>query len=176
MIDKNFQMIRELEWEEVFLSWYKSEGKNSHWIETAKKYGFASWETWRLSLCVNNLKCRETKWGLYKSSDIKEVITQLFGAPYRTFMDRYCGSERVGKICQLINNPEVGKNDFIKRLVDNFLEDETIICMKVDGNLYVIEGMHRCCALAIMIDQGKELPKKIRFAIGISPLEELPVI
>lgn len=176
MINKNFKIIRKLRWEEVFLFWYNCEGLNPHWIKTAKKHGFASWAEWRLNSCINAFKCLEINWGLYEALDLQKEILQLFGAPYKTFMDRYCGGKKIGKISNLAKCSEVKKNEIIKNMADNFLENETIICLEVGGRLYVIEGMHRCCALAIMINEGKKLPEKLKFAIGISPLKKLPVI
>jgi len=33
---KNIKLIRTLQWEEVFLFWYQSEGTNKNWVDLAK--------------------------------------------------------------------------------------------------------------------------------------------
>ncbi len=61
-------------------------------------------------------------------------------------------------------------------MVDNFPKSSIISCLEVRDKIYVIEGLHRCCALAVINAQNKPASKKLYFAIGKSSLKNLPIV
>ena len=52
------------------------------------------------------------------------------------------------------------------KLIENFPEETTVIGIELDGNLYIIEGMHRCAAVALASWQLKKLKTNIKIAVG----------
>jgi hypothetical protein len=59
--------------------------------------------------------------------------------------------------------------------MENYPSSSVITALELpDGRVFVIEGMHRACALALMVKEGRPAPQKLIFAIGKSSLNELP--
>lgn len=175
MNNKNIKKIRDLEWEEVFLFWYMNEGQSEYWIELAKERGFDSWADWRLSY-TGPCDCANTEWGLYEISNPEKVISGFYGGPFKTWIENVYDGERKKSFKEIAKSKIVINNSKINEIVNNFSLDNTIIALQVKEKIYVIEGMHRCCALALMAEQNKQVSKKIRVAIGISLLDEIPIV
>jgi hypothetical protein len=61
--------------------------------------------------------------------------------------------------------------------MENYPAKSVITALELpDGRIFVAEGMHRSCALALMAKEGKPAPEKLIFAIGKSALTELPPV
>ncbi len=176
-MDSQIQLIRKCLWEEVFLNWYKNEGDKAHWIELAKSRGFASWAQWRLEGYAYPFECEKAEWGLYEVSNPSEVVSQWFGGPFKTMIDRHYQGAKTKRFVELALQPDVFENKTVKEMVSEYPK-KTIICALElkDGQIVVIEGMHRSFALSVMAAQEKPFPGKLMFAIGKSSLSELPIV
>ncbi|MFH1661534.1 MAG: hypothetical protein ABIA02_00325 [Candidatus Falkowbacteria bacterium] len=172
MNDKRINLIRECEWEEVFLEWYKSEGENSGWIQLAQERGVASWAEWRLKGYAKRFECAQAKWGFYEVDPA--VILDWHGGPFRTWIEKYYGNQHTKTFAELAEKTDVLDNPSVKAIMENYPKNSIVSALELnDGRIFVIEGMHRTCSLACMIKQGKPLPNKLIFAIGKSDLAEL---
>jgi hypothetical protein len=61
--------------------------------------------------------------------------------------------------------------------MENYPKNSVITALQLsDGRIFVIEGSHRACALALMLKEGKSFYGKLVFAIGRSKLSELPPV
>jgi hypothetical protein len=177
MQDENIKLIRQCEWEEVFLSWYESEGKNSNWINLAKERGFASWADWRLKGYAQRFECAKAVWGLYEISNPSEVVSSWFGGPFRTWIERYYNGAKTKQFSELAEQPSIFNLEAVKSMAENYPKDTIIAALELsDGRIFVIEGSHRACALALMAKNGKPFSEKLIFAIGKSSLSELPPV
>ena len=175
MTDLNIKLIRKCEWEEVFLSWYENEGKSPNWIALAKERGFASWADWRLKGYAKRFKCAKADWGLYEISNVPEVVSNWFGGPFRTWIEKYYDGEKTKTFAELALRTDIESHGAVKSMAENYPKESIITALELaDGRFFVIEGMHRSCALAIMAKEGKPFPDKLIFAIGKSKLKELP--
>lgn len=174
---ENIKLIRKSEWEEVFLEWYKNEGNNQGWINLAKERGFASWADWRLNGYAKRFECAKASWGFYEISDPCEVILNWYGGPFRSWIERYYDNEKTKSFGELALRFDVKENPGVNARLKNYPKDSVISVLKLkNGKIFVIEGMHRTCALAIMAKEGKPLKDKLIFAIGESQLAELPAV
>ena len=174
--NKNFKLIRPLQWEEVFLFWYECEGKRQNWIDLAKKNGFASWHDWRLKAYAEPFGCTEADWSLYEVSNPQKIIPNFYGAPFKAWIKHYYGQAKEKKFSNIVAESNILENKTVQYIIKNFPKDKVIICLEVADKIYVIEGMHRSCALSLMNAQNKQAPGKLYFAIGKSALSELPVV
>jgi hypothetical protein len=175
--DQSLQLIRPLCWEEVFLFWYESEGKNPNWINLAKERGFASWADWRLKGYAERFQCAQANWGLYEIKNPGEVVSDWYGGPFRTWIERHYNGAKTKTFGELAKQEDVFNHPGIKSMADNYPKDSIITALKLaDGRIMVIEGSHRACALALMSKNEQDYPGKLIFAIGESSLSDLPTV
>ena len=175
--NQSLQFIRPLCWEEVFLFWYEGEGKNPNWINLAKERGFASWADWRLKGYAERFQCANAKWGLYEIAKPGEIVSDWFGGPFRTWIERHYSGAKTKTFGELANQADVYEHAGIKSMTENYPKDSIITALKLtDGRIVVIEGSHRACALAVMAKNGQDYPDKLIFAIGESDLSDLPIV
>ncbi|MCD4761539.1 hypothetical protein K8R32_01115 [bacterium] len=173
---KNIKKIRLLSWEDVFRFWHENEGKSENWNKMAKERGFSTWAQWRLETYARPLGCETAFWGFYEIKKPAEVVASFFGGPFRTWVENYYNNGKAKKISELITIPEIRKKQGIQEMKNNFPKRNIIICLRHKGEIYVIEGMHRSCALALMHEEKNYSIKKMFFAIGESKIEKLPVV
>lgn len=177
MINKQeFKFIRDLHWEEVFIFWYENEGHKENWINLAKERGYNSWADWRLSSYADKFECQKVDWGLYEIQNAPRVIADFYGGPFRTWVENYYEGQETKSFAELIKNSEVKNKTAVQAMSLNFPVDKKITFLQLQDRIYVIEGMHRCCALALMNEKGIELSKPLQVIIGRSHLAKLPVV
>jgi hypothetical protein len=175
-MNKNIKLIRKLAWEEVFIFWYENEGKRKNWNKLAKERGFASWAQWRLKEYADRLQGQEVDWGLYEVADPAKVVSEFFGGPFQAWTERYYDGEKTRSFSELAKNTGIINNKTICAMVNDFPTDNIIICLELANNkIYTIEGMHRCCALALMNKEERPAPASLCFAIGKSIFSDLPI-
>lgn len=176
-MDKRIKLIRKCEWEEVFLAWYKNEGERENWNEIAKKRGHASWADWRLKGYARRFKCAKADWGFYEVKNPSEVISKWFGGPFRTWIEKFYNNEKTKSFGELASNSNIANYPPIISMAKNYPKDTIITALELKNKkIFVIEGMHRSCALALMKKQKKPFSGKLIFAIGKSSLSELPPV
>lgn len=176
-MNSNINLIRNCSWEEVFLTWYKNEGENFNWQKLAKERGFASWADWRINGYAKKFECAQAEWGLYEINNPSEVVANWFGGPFRTWIERYYTGAKTKTFSELASLPELHGNSTVKTLAENYPAASIITALELkDGRIFVIEGSHRSCALALMAKDKMPAPEKLIFAIGKSDLSELPVV
>ena len=64
----------------------------------------------------------------------------------------------------------------INSIANNFPKETIIIGLEVKGEIVIIEGMHRCCAIAMMSKNQKEIESNIFIALAEYPKNNLHVI
>lgn len=176
-MDEQIKLIRQCEWEEVFLEWYKNEGERENWKQIAKERGFASWADWRLKEFAGRFECEKAKWGFYEVTNPSEVVLSWFGGPFRTWIERYYDGGKTKSFFELAIRPDIINYTPVRERMDNYPKESIISSLELsDGRIFVIEGMHRTCALAVMAKEKRPFPDKLIFAIGKSQMTELPTV
>ena len=107
---KNIKLIRSLEWEEIFLFWYRSEGTRENWINLAKQRGFASWAEWRLTGYALPFECAKAEWGLYELSYPSQVFPNFHGGPFSTWIKRHYSGAKEKIFAELAKQPDIYEN------------------------------------------------------------------
>jgi hypothetical protein len=170
----NFQPIRPLHWEEVFLFWYQNEGERDVWKNLAVERGFSSWADWRLSGYADRFQCSQADWYLYELNKAQEVIGQFYGGPFRNWLQKYYAGAPTRTFAELACSEDVVNNLTIQAMATNYPYDTVITALELtDERLVVIEGMHRCCALVLMAQRGQKISHKVIMAVGKSKLNNL---
>lgn len=170
-------LIRPCKWEEVFLEWYKNEGENPDWNALARERGFSSWADWRLNGYAARFLCREAEWGLYEIVDPSLVVSEWYGGPFRTWIERYYNGKQTTQFKKLAQHEELRKVQKIRSIIEEYPVTSVVSALELaNGDIYVIEGMHRVVALTLMAIEGKPFQGKLVFAIGKSDLSQLPSV
>jgi len=150
-MDERIKLIRQCEWEEVFLAWYENEGKTQHWAELAKERGFTNWADWRIRGYARRFECEKAAWGFYEVSNPSEVVLSWFGGPFRTWIERHYGNEKTKSFSELASRPDITNHGTVRVMMENYPKNSIITALELsDGQIFVIEGMHRTCSLAVM--------------------------
>jgi hypothetical protein len=177
MIDQRIKLIRECEWEEVFLEWYKNEGNDPKWAALAKERGHDTWADWRINGYAKRFECNKAEWGFYEVTDPATVIGSWYGGPFRSWTERHYDGAKTRSFSELVDRADIAKNVGIRSRMEKYPASTIMTALELpDGRIFVIEGMHRACALALMTKAGKPAPEKLVFAIGRSKLSELPPV
>ena len=159
------------------MTWYDGEGKNPHWAALAKERGFASWADWRLNGYARRFECEQAEWGFYEVANPAIVVSEWLGGPFRTWIEKYYDGEKTKTFAELASQSAIAELSKMKAIAENYQVDSIITALELsDGRLFVVEGMHRACALALMLKEDLPAPEKLIFAIGKSKLSELPPV
>lgn len=173
---RNFlEYIKPLSWEESFGFWRENEAKRPNWIKSYKNRGFSSWDDWRKTY-TKQLGCEKLQWHLYKLIDPVGHIPFFYGGPYRTWVERFYGGKKICKFSEIIKFSEIQKHEGVNSIANNFPKETVIISLVVKREIVIIEGMHRCCAIALMNKNKKEIKSNIFVALAEYSKNNLPVI
>lgn len=170
---KQFEHIRVLTWEEVFDTWRQNEASNPAWIEHYKSKGFSSWEEWR-NATHRPIKGGERKWHLYRVVNPLESVPTFRGGPFKSWKQMYFEGKDSPRFSELISHPDLQHHNGLEKLIADFLKATTISGLMAGGDIYTIEGMHRCCAMALAVQRGLHLTTKLSLMLAEYPEPSLP--
>ena len=170
----NLKYIKPISWEDVFLIWASGEADLPRWIEHYKSRGFSSWEEWRKN-SVKDLNPEKLKWDLYEVIDPLKTVPGFRAGPFRAWMKKYYGDKEMPPFKDLAKNLELQNLAYVSELIKNFPKESTIIGLVKDKEIIVIEGMHRCSALAVANEKNITMNFKL-FLILAEFLGDIPVL
>ncbi len=164
---KQFKIIKPLTWEKVFEIWKNSEINEEHWAEYYKKEGFKSWEDWR-NKYIGPVKALNKEWRLFKVIDPLKSVPNFRGGPYRGWSKNFYEGRDLPTFAEIKENPAVAK------YLENLHGEITIIAWNTDIGVVIIEGMHRCAAIAKAAKEGRDLNLDLYIAMADCPRSEIP--
>ncbi|MCX6763130.1 MAG: hypothetical protein NTZ97_00120 [Candidatus Moranbacteria bacterium] len=171
----NLKLVKPLKWEEVFDIWRQNEASDPKWMEHYKSRGFATWEAWRETYAVP-FKCAEADWGFYVITNPLQDIPNFCGGPFRGWKENHYGEKDTMTFAKLANLDHFQNFYKTEDIIKNFPNGTIISGMEVDGDIYIIEGMHRCLAIALAKKRGLDMPIDIKIALAKSPQGKLPLV
>ena len=162
-------------WGKVFGFWRTNEASQPDWIRTYQEKGFNSWDDWR-NTHAEQLKCKELEWHLYELTDSLKNVPSFYGGPFRTWIKYYYDRKETCRFSELANLEKIKSNKRVNSLVNNFPKETIIIGLALKNKIIIIEGMHRCCAIALINKNKKEFQSKIKIALAEYPEKNIPLI
>lgn len=153
---------RKISYDDVMSDWMERE--EATWGEFAKNRGYDSVREWRESYLENFGLLGLDNWFEAEVKDLVEFMKNLYIGPYNGWRDYYGNDRDNATFVGNLDNPRgieekgtIRENEKVNEFVNNF-EDETCLIAVYDGIKYcLIDGHHRASALAVMIDEGKDL-------------------
>jgi hypothetical protein len=176
--DKNIklELIQDLTWPEVFAIWRQNEEyPGSHWHSHYQNRGFKTWEEWRLSY-VQPFGLARLKWQLYKVTEPLQAVPLMHGGPFRSWVQYFYQGQTAPTFTDLAKNPAVQNHQGVLNFMKNFPAETKITGVVLNGKIIIMEGMHRCCALALAASQNIKIKTKIQIALAEHDQTGLPVV
>lgn len=169
------KFIKPLTREEVLSSWEKNEAMLERWIAHYKKRGFNSWKDWRINT-VKDLNLGEKKWKLYEIIDPAISLPNFFGGPFRAWIKNIYQGRTMLPFSEIVKSPQVQKNIGESKIIENFPVNNFFVGLKIVNGIVIIEGMHRCCAIALAAERKRSLSIKATIALADFPDNEIPLL
>jgi len=175
-----FKYLRPITWSEVFDIWRHDEEKRPEWVELYKERGCKNWHQWRERNTIP-LKCASRQWFIYQVIDPLISVPQFKVGPHLSWIEKYWPNQptptfaeiiTMGDMPQRINQP----TDKIYQLARNFPATSTVIGLKHDDSIVIIEGTHRCVTLAHATALNKPITTSLFIALADATGEELPIL
>lgn len=161
----SLSFIEPLTWDEVFALWRAGEAALPRWIDHYKSGGFASWDEWRRNT-LRDVQYATLSWKLFKLENPTDTVLHFFGGPFRAWIKNNYQGSRARSFEELANDPKIQNNEIVKEMVADFPAVTNLVGLQVEEKVFIIEGMHRCCALAVMAMQKMELRSKVLIALA----------
>ncbi len=172
---KKFRLLKPLTWEETFDMWRKNEADDPKWVEHYKSRGFESWEEWRKNY-TEPFKCAEREWHLYKITNPLDSVPEFHGGPFKSWKEKYYGKDEFPTFAKLAQHPEIQRHGYVRQLTRDFPKKTTTIGLVTDHGIVIIEGMHRCCAMALAKQTGIAIKASMLIALAGALHEKLPLV
>lgn len=164
-----------LSWREVFGIWRANEAHESHWIHHYRERGFPSWDAWREDYAAP-LSCSSRMWEVYRIRNPILTVPRLLGGPIRSWRRHYYnGRDRV-TFGELANHPGIQAHTGLPKLLRAFPEATMVTGLLTDHGITIIEGMHRCTAIALAAQRRQKLRCLLTIAVADARGESLPLI
>ncbi len=173
-IDGSLKFIKALNWNEVFSIWEYGEATLPRWVNHYKQRGFASWKEWRTNTILE-LAPESLQWSLYEVKNPSMTVPLFRGGPFRSWIKNYYEQQSAPTFSQISKNEAIGNSSIINEMVENFPSTTTLIGLKTEEGIIVIEGMHRCTALAFAAHNN--IPIKTKINLVLSNFDkEIPIM
>ena len=172
-----FRYIKPLSWDEVFNIWRGNEAANPKWIEHYTSKGFKTWDDWRRATHAA-LKPEELEWHLCEIIDHLKTVPRFRGGPFKSWKRVYFRElDPPPTFDELFSKrPEIATNVPVIEVLKNFPKHTTISGVQVKEDIYVVEGMHRSCALTMAAREGKKIETELTLALAHYPGEGMPTL
>lgn len=171
----HIKFIQKLTWQEVYKFWAECEENRDNWVRYYQKRGFPSWKEWR-DTYIKPFGCEKLEWGLYEITDPMVTVPEFCGGPFRTWIEKFYDGKQTLRFLQLADLKDIQTHQGIQEIKQNFPWDKKIIGMLVGNEIFVIEGTHRCCAIALMQRENFKTKNKLYIALAKFLGEKLPVV
>lgn len=169
--NSSLKYIRPITWDEIFATWKQGEENQEDWQKHWTERGFDSWNEWREAYAAP-LHPSENEWHLFEIKNPLQDIPLFFGAPTKGWRDNAYNRASTMPLMEIVLTDHVISHPKIEDMKKCFPEKTILTGLVHEGNIILVEGMHRACALA---SWNSEQPFSGSVAIALTKWdEELP--
>lgn len=172
----NLEKIKDLTWPEVVEIWRASEEGLEHWRKYWMAKGFVSWQAWR-EKTHENLRGAELSWALYRVPNPLFEIPNWRGGMFHSWAKWFYPSflEQPPRLKDVLAHPGVQNHWFIREIARQFPHTTVISAIQSPGgDIVIVEGMHRACALALAAQDKISVQSEVTVALAYWPFGGLP--
>lgn len=169
------EYVKDLTWEDVFEIWRQNEEGRQNWIEHFQSRGFKSWEEWRKTY-VKPLGLPNRQYKLYSVINPEQTVLTFHGGPFRSWTERFYGDTHVPTFAEFASLSQIQEHPGIQEIMNNFPTDTVVTGVTTDDGVVIVEGMHRCCAVALAARQGRRIASGFHIALADYKPGVLPMV
>lgn len=173
MDPKQFELMRSASWSEIFQTWRDNESRQPRWINHYTSHGYTSWEEWRQK-GIEELKLSDREWFLYRILSPAQTIPNFWGGPFRSWREAHYGKKETLTFADLVKSPKISGHEIVKQLAAQFPGPTALIGLVQKEKVIIFEGMHRCCAVALVASWNQKISAQITIALTDFSDEEIP--
>jgi hypothetical protein len=174
--DIKLEIIQNLTWPDVFEIWRKNEAYDgSHWHAHYQSHGFKTWEDWRMSY-VKPFGLEDLNWQLFSVINPLTAVPLFHGGPFRSWVEKFYEGQEFPSFTDLAQNPQVQSHQGIISFMKNFPKQTILTGVILKGEIIILEGMHRCAALALANRNGIKIETEIKIALAKHNRDSIPVV
>jgi hypothetical protein len=170
----SFEFIQSIEWPEIFDVWRKGEAWQESWKQHWEERGYSSWDEWRKDYPAP-LSPETLEWNLYAIKDPLKNFPIIYGVPSDSWIKKAYGGEKTKLLKDILDLPVIAENQKVADIKNNFPKETMFTGIIFSGNIILVEGMHRACALAGW-DKSMPLNSKITIALANWNEKNIPTI
>lgn len=161
--------------EDIFAFWRANEAWNPKWQQVAKEKGFPDWESWRRKFLERLAETTEPAWELKELDNPLAQVPGWYGGPFAGWIKNVYQGESTMAFADIVEQPFIKGHDYIPGLVEHFPKLTILTVVEnSDGQVFVVEGMHRACALTLLATSGRKHEGLVYIARGkLKPGSEL---
>ncbi|MDP2587230.1 MAG: hypothetical protein Q8P33_00450 [bacterium] len=168
---KDLIRVGKISWPALLKRWRSGEIKDDEWTRYWKNNGFASWEEWRKPLLDFGAS---KKWILYDIEDPLKTVPRFFSGPFKDWRRFYFKGQFSVKFATLVKKRGVGQSTKIRKLLNDFPKHTTLFGVLHDSRVYIVDGMHRACALSLIGSapaRSKKFNQAVRVQIALTGMD-----
>lgn len=167
---KNLKFIKKLTWDDVFevgvgtkRIW--SIGRNTGAQKDLSLGQTGEWKKLRAS------NANKMNWELYEVKNVLKTIPAFKGGPFTSWLKYFYAplgkdAKNLPTFAELAASPAVANHYYNLDLIKTFPKNTILTAVKTLQGIVVIEGMHRACAIALSIAQGRPVKTKVKVALA----------
>jgi len=106
---------------------------------------------------------------------IPKMVLEFHGGPFRVWINKYYGDKKTPQFKELVQNTEFKNDPKKQEIIQKFPKESILIGLINKGDITIIDGMHRCCALAIAHEKGIHIDTNL-YIILAEFNEEIPIM
>lgn len=99
------------------------------------------------------------------------------GGPFINWINRYYSGKELPTFAEIVEQPDsdIPDRDKFKEILEHCSTMQLIGIVK-DKDIFIIEGMHRCAAVALAAARKQTLDIDVRISLADTSLSQLPTI
>lgn len=161
-------------WEEIFDVWQKREANIPGWKEHWEEQGYKTWDAWRKATHAAIFEKKDLQWKYFKIRDPLMSVPNFRIGTFRGWNQTYAEGKQSPTFADVADNPKLAENEKVQAIMADFPKETEIIGIVVGGEIVVVEGMHRCSAIALAAKEGRAIDTEMTIALAEYPGKEVP--
>lgn len=159
----------------AFETWRLNEADNPGWQQSALDHGYDSWEAWRRHR-FELLGGNNPVWWRFRVDEPLKTVPGFFGGPSKTWIRLHYDKQALVRFGDFATPEQFADNNKVSSLLRNFpAETEITGLLTSNGEIVIIEGTHRCTALAIAGKTAQTIDADVVIALTRWDKDDFPI-
>ncbi len=157
-------------WAAVYRHWADEEEPRPDWRKHYQALGYPTWRAWRETVIIKPFRLDQRRWKKYRLAALAAVL-DWHGGPFPRWRREYYRGAQTRSFRWLVMSGQYARKAKL-RPGRKLPATMTIFGLRYRGRVYLIDGMHRCAAIAVRLVAGKQV--KTSITIAVADIKKLP--